>query len=54
MGVLLILFLSMYTWNKNTHVLDDFSTDVGLELTGGVITPIRYVCLLYTSDAADD
>lgn len=43
MGVLLILFLSMYTWNKNTHVLDDFSTDVGLELTGGVITPIRYV-----------
>lgn len=43
MGVLLILFLSMYTWNKNTHVLDDFSTDVGLELTGGIITPIRYV-----------
>lgn len=43
MGVLLFLFLSMYTWNKNTHVLDDFSTDVGLELTGGVITPIRYV-----------
>ncbi len=40
-GVLLILFLGMYSWNQRTHVLDDLTTNLGLELTGGVLDPIN-------------
>lgn len=31
----------MYTWNQRTHVLDDLAAELGLELTGAVLTPIR-------------
>lgn len=41
MGILLILFLSMYTWNKNTRILDSAVTNIGLELTGLVVSPLR-------------
>ena len=40
-GILLILFLGMYSWNYRTRMLDDLSTAVGLELSGAVLRPIR-------------
>ncbi|MDR2744827.1 MAG: rod shape-determining protein MreC [Desulfovibrio sp.] len=40
-GILLILFLGMYTWNQRTRMLDDFAANVGLELTGAVLAPLR-------------
>ncbi|MDR3357501.1 MAG: rod shape-determining protein MreC [Desulfovibrio sp.] len=40
-GILLILFLGMYTWNQRTRMLDDFADNVGLELTGAVLAPLR-------------
>lgn len=33
----------MYTWNQRTHVLDDLAAELGLELTGAVLTPIRSI-----------
>jgi rod shape-determining protein MreC len=39
--MLLILFLGMYTWNQRTRTLDDFAANVGLELTGAVLAPLR-------------
>ncbi|MBQ9537005.1 MAG: rod shape-determining protein MreC [Desulfovibrionaceae bacterium] len=38
-GVLLILYLGMYSWNHTTHVLDDLATDTGLEAAGAVLSP---------------
>ncbi|NCB21606.1 MAG: rod shape-determining protein MreC [Deltaproteobacteria bacterium] len=40
-GVLLILFLGMYSWNQRTRSLDDMAAKLGLEITGAVLTPIR-------------
>ena len=40
-GVLLILFLGMYSWNQRTRFLDDMAAKLGLEITGAVLTPIR-------------
>lgn len=40
-GVLLILFLGMFSWNQRTNILDDLATNVGLELGGGVLKPMR-------------
>jgi rod shape-determining protein MreC len=40
-GLLLILFLGMYTWNQRTRTLDEFATNIGLELTGMVLAPLR-------------
>ena len=40
-GVLLILFLGMYSWNQRTRFLDDLAAKLGLEITGAVLTPIR-------------
>ena len=42
-GVLLILFLGMYSWNQRTHTLDGLAAQVGLELAGAVLKPIRTV-----------
>lgn len=42
-GVLLILFLGMYTWNQRTRALDNLATDVGLGITGAVLSPMRAV-----------
>ncbi|MBQ4567608.1 MAG: rod shape-determining protein MreC [Desulfovibrio sp.] len=42
-GVLLILFLGMYSWNQRTRHLDDLATDVGLEVTGAVLKPLRAI-----------
>ena len=40
-GILLILFLGMYSWNQRTRVLDDLAAKLGLEITGAVLSPIR-------------
>ena len=40
-GILLILFLGMYSWNQRTRVLDDLAARLGLEITGAVLTPDR-------------
>lgn len=40
-GILLILFLGMYSWNQRTRSLDDMAAKLGLEITGAVLTPIR-------------
>lgn len=48
MGVLLILFLSMYTWNRNARVLDGVAGNVGLEVTGAVLSPVRQLQDLVT------
>ena len=40
-GVLLILFLGIYSWNQRTRFLDDMAAKLGLEITGAVLTPIR-------------
>ncbi|MDE5879681.1 MAG: rod shape-determining protein MreC, partial [Desulfovibrio sp.] len=42
-GVLLILFLGMYSWNQRTHALDDLAASVGLEVGGAVLGPLRSV-----------
>ena len=42
-GVLLILFLGMYSWNQRTHALDDLAASVGLEVGGAVLGPLRAV-----------
>ena len=38
---MLILFLGMYTWNRTTGILDDISSEIGLEAGGAVLTPFR-------------
>lgn len=38
--LLLFLYLGIYTFNQRTSVLDDTSTQAGLELTGAVLKPI--------------
>ena len=42
-GVLLILFLGMYSWNQRTHALDDIAAAVGLEVGGAVLGSVRSV-----------
>lgn len=42
-GILLILFLGMYSWNQESHVLDDLATNVGLEIGGAALRPVRSV-----------
>ncbi len=42
-GVLLILFLAMYSWNRRTRVLDELAANVGLEISGAVLSPLRSV-----------
>lgn len=42
-GVLLILFLGMYSWNQRTHALDDIAAAVGLEIGGAVLGSVRSV-----------
>ena len=42
-GVLLILFLGMYSWNQRTHALDDLAASVGLEVGGAGLGPLRAV-----------
>lgn len=42
-GILLILFLGMYSWNQRTRTLDDFAANIGLELSGAVLKPMRYI-----------
>lgn len=42
-GALLILFLVMYSWNRRTQILDDLAANVGLEISAGVLSPLRSV-----------
>lgn len=42
-GVLLIFFLALYSWNRRTRVLDELAANVGLELSGAILAPIRAV-----------
>lgn len=41
-GILLILFLAMYSWNRRTRVLDDLASNVGLEISAAILSPLRY------------
>ena len=38
---MLILFLAMYSWNQRTRALDDLAAEIGLELAGAVLKPLR-------------
>lgn len=40
-GIALILFLAMYSWNRRTRVLDELAANLGLEITGAVLKPVR-------------
>ena len=40
-GIMLILFLAMYSWNQRTRALDDLAAEIGLELAGAVLKPLR-------------
>ncbi|BAV92144.1 rod shape-determining protein MreC [Candidatus Desulfovibrio trichonymphae] len=42
-GILLILFLGMYTWNQRTRTLDDIAANIGLELAGSALAPLRSI-----------
>lgn len=42
-GVLLVLFLVMYSWNRRSNILDDLAANVGLEITGTILNPLRTV-----------
>ncbi len=40
-GILLILFLAIYTWNRRTQALDDLAANIGLEISSVILSPIR-------------
>lgn len=40
-GLLVVLFVTLYSWNRRTGVLDDVTTNIGLEVTGVVLNPVR-------------
>ena len=42
-ALLLIVFLSVYSWNQGTHVLDDLATNICLEVGGAALRPVRSV-----------
>ena len=39
-GILLVLFLAMYSWNRRTGVLDDLAASIGLEVSSWVLSPL--------------
>lgn len=39
-GILLVLFLAMYSWNRRTGVLDELTANIGLEVASWVLTPV--------------
>lgn len=42
-GILLVLFLAMYSWNRRTGMLDDIAVSVGLEATAWTLGPLKAV-----------
>lgn len=42
-GILLVLFLAMYSWNRRTRALDQLATNIGLEVSSWILTPLRTV-----------
>ena len=42
-GLALIFFLALYSWNRRTGALDDLASNVGLEVAGQALKPLRYV-----------
>lgn len=42
-GLLLIIFLALYSWNRRSGVLDNAAASVGLELSSYVLTPLSAV-----------
>lgn len=36
-ALLLLLYLSIYSWNQRTHILDDILSNIGLETVGAVL-----------------
>lgn len=42
-GILLILFLAMYSWNRRHGVLDEIAAHVGLEISSIVLSPFRAI-----------
>lgn len=42
-AVLLVLFLVMYSWNRRTQDLDNLAANLGLEISGAILSPLRSV-----------
>lgn len=42
-GILLVAFLAIYSWNRRTGWLDNFTTNIGLEATSWIIGPLNAV-----------
>lgn len=42
-GLILILFLAVYSWNRRSGSLDNLATNVGLEVSSYVLSPLRSV-----------
>lgn len=42
-GILLVLFLAMYSWNRRTRALDDLAVNVGLEVSAWILSPLQHV-----------
>lgn len=40
-GILLIFFLAIYSWNRRNGVLDEFAANIGLEISGAILSPLR-------------
>lgn len=40
-GILLILFLGIYSWNRKTQALDDLAANVGLEASYYILSPFK-------------
>lgn len=40
-AILLVFFLAMYSWNRRYGALDDLAANVGLEISGVVLGPLR-------------
>ena len=40
-GLLVVLFVTLYSWNRRTGTLDAVTTNIGLEVTGIVLNPVR-------------
>lgn len=42
-GVLLVIFLGIYSWNRRTHVLDELAANVGLEAGYFILAPLQAI-----------
>ncbi len=42
-ALVLFLFLSIYSWNQRTNVLDNLASNTGLESVGAVLKTVRFI-----------